>query len=313
LINQKYLSGISIIICSYNGGKVLPLTLRSITDLELPKSIPTELILVDNNSTDNTPEIASMEWSRYNSPIDFKIVKQENPGLMNARSKGVFSATYDLIVFCDDDNSLHKDYLVKAWQIMNINRNIGALGGQGFAISDVEIPNWFKEVSGSYACGKQRANSGYCTERRYLWGAGLVSTKKILKKIMSTPMKLSGRRGNELLAGDDSEICLRIILEGKELYYDENLKYNHFIEANRLSLDYLSKMNKGLAKGSVIFPLYEYKIQKLRNSRIKFYWICFKDLMLILLIKAKIIKPLKRNLFNVFSYIHKDYLKKGPS
>jgi len=304
--NHNY-NGISIIICTYNGEKTLPLTLRSIAKLELPKNIPTELILVNNNSSDNTSEIVLNEWNLYDSCISFKLVNELNPGKMNAVFTGVYSASYDLIVFCDDDNLLYRDYLLKALDIMSNNNDVGALGGQGFAISDVELPNWFHEVSNSYACGRQRNRSGYCTDRRYLWGAGMVSSKKLLKKVMSTPMKCLGRNGNELSSGEDTEICLKIILLGKELYFCEDLKYDHFIEARRLSLDYFNKMREGFVMASINNYSYEFEIQKLMNPGVKFYWACIKDLILILMIKFKIIKPLERKLFNIFFLYKKGF------
>ena len=79
--------GVSVIICCYNSAWIIQRTLESLKTQRFRFSIPYEIVLVDNKCTDNTVAIA--EDTMENGEIDFKIVRENKPGLANARRKGI--------------------------------------------------------------------------------------------------------------------------------------------------------------------------------------------------------------------------------
>src|SRR5262245_41018784 len=107
------LQGVSVIVCCYNSADRLPETLKHIAMQNVPDSILWEVIIVNNNSTDETEKVAISEWSRYHLSVPFKVVNESKPGLNFARKKGVENAGFSLLLFCDDDNWLDEDYLAK--------------------------------------------------------------------------------------------------------------------------------------------------------------------------------------------------------
>ena len=144
---------------------------------------------------------------------------------------------------------------------MKSNVSIGALGGSSFVVSDMEIPSWFAANSGNYAVGYQSSESNLTcvSQRGYLWGAGLIVRASILRKCFNSKVEfqLTGRKGNSLLSGDDSEMCAWILLAGYELFYTKDLVFGHYMPQSRLTLNYLYKMKNGHRKS------YKY---------ISFYW-----------------------------------------
>jgi glycosyltransferase involved in cell wall biosynthesis len=240
--------GISIIICCYNSALRLPETIRHIAAQQVAHSW--EVIVVDNASTDNTTTIAKSEWEKHQlTCTGFNIIKQDIPGLNFARQMGVQQARYEYIIFCDDDNWLSDNYLQIAWEVMQSNKLVGATGGQCLPQTDDNTyPDWFDTYKDKYAMGQQAATSGDVTDRGYLWGAGLVSTKTILNKCFNSgyPSLLTDRLGNTLSSGGDAEMCCRIILCGYRLHYDDRLILKHFIPADRLTLNYLKKLVAGI-------------------------------------------------------------------
>lgn len=289
---NKGIDGISIIICCYNSAKRLPQTLGHIAKQTLPNNVSAEIVLVDNASTDNSSEIATLEWKKYDSKIKLRIVEEKKPGLIHARIKGLEESKYEILIFCDDDNWLLKDYLLNAWEIINKNTKIGALGGEGFPVSNISFPHWFEDKKGSYACGKQWHTNGICTQRMYLWGAGLVTRRSIMKKVFSQqhPMLLTGRKEGILLAGDDNEICRRILMLGFDLYYSNALKFKHFIEERRLNIDYCNKMIEGIKISNEIVRFYSYVYIKNKYTWMKFISIIFIHTIISLLNKARLTK-----------------------
>jgi glycosyltransferase involved in cell wall biosynthesis len=257
-------SGVTIIMCCYNSAKLLPATLKHIAQQKKQPYIDWELIIVNNNSTDDTTQVARQEWDKYAlKDVKLSVIDEPQPGLSYARKKGVETASFEYIIFCDDDNWLSSDYLQTAFSILKDNPKIGILGGRSEAIADVSFPDWWNQYISGYAVGKQAAETGYVQSRNYLWGAGLVSRKSLLLKVFhkNYPSYLLGRKGGELSSGEDVEICARIILMGYLLYYDETLVLRHYITERRLTVVYRDKMFEGHRKGVDVLKPYHDIIQ----------------------------------------------------
>ena len=92
---------VSVIVCSYNGGRTLARCLESLAKINYPNY---EVILVDDGSTDNTPEIAAQfPGVRY--------IRQTNHGLSHARNTGAAAAKGDVFAYTDSDCMADPDWL----------------------------------------------------------------------------------------------------------------------------------------------------------------------------------------------------------
>ena len=93
---------ISIVVCCYNRGHLIPQTL----DSALAQSYePFEIIVIDDGSTDSTPQVISSYGDRI------RCVRQENQGIAVARTNGCKAAKGELIAFLDDDDLMPADRL----------------------------------------------------------------------------------------------------------------------------------------------------------------------------------------------------------
>jgi glycosyltransferase involved in cell wall biosynthesis len=242
---------VSVVICCYNSISRLPQTLKHLSLQEFNIGLIWEIVIVDNNSTDNTGEIATQIWKSLNSQVSLRVVHEDSPGLSNARIKGVFVAEGEIIVFCDDDNWLDPNYLFTAYNIMSTNKSIGVLGGQSRAVSEYEIPTWFYTYYQYFACGVQGLNSGDVTYRKWLWGAGMVLRRQVMIEFYSIlKNKLTGRVGLSFSSGEDVEICYWHILAGFKLWYSNDLCLFHFMPQSRLDLDKAQIQFEGQSKSS---------------------------------------------------------------
>ncbi|WP_210116253.1 glycosyltransferase [Hymenobacter fodinae] len=244
-------TGVSIIVCCYNSVPRLPATLRHLAGQIVSKHIPWEVVVVNNNSSDDTASVANKEWEKYNIPVPFKVVEESTPGLSHAREAGMRNSTQELIIFCDDDNWLEPDYVQNAVDIMAANHSIGILGGLNTPIADVEIPSWFHNFSDGYACGPQAAQDGPVDPNRlYITGAGMVIRRKIFAELDAFGFKsqMLDRKGEELSSGGDTELCFATAILGYELYYSSKLRLFHYMDEKRLTWSYLIKLYKGHMK-----------------------------------------------------------------
>lgn len=254
------MTSISVAICSFNGAIRLPRVLDSVASQVLLYHIDYDVIFVDNNSTDNSSCVVEDYWSRLKTNIALKIVHEKRQGLCYAREAAVCNCVADFIVFCDDDNWLDPEYLHHVHLIMESNSLIGALGGASVAATEAIPPTWFSTEACNYAVGSQAKSNTLVdvTNRGYLWGAGLALRTKILKRCFSQGVRplLTGRSGNVLLAGDDSEICAWSVIAGYKLYFSPMLKFTHFMPETRLTVDNLNKMKMGFRASSPYLKAY---------------------------------------------------------
>ncbi|NJN42539.1 MAG: hypothetical protein HC811_10250, partial [Flammeovirgaceae bacterium] len=166
-----------------------------------------------------------------------------------------------VLIFCDDDNWLHQDYIQTSFEIVNANSSIGALGGMGIATSDQDLPSWFDEHAHCYACFRQGERDGELgSPLSTLFGAGLVVRKEVfnsLKKLGFKPI-LSDRIENKLSSGGDTELSYAIRLLGLKLMYSGKLSFQHYITPSRLSYTYLYGLVASLSYCSGDLIMYRY-------------------------------------------------------
>lgn len=286
---DKTINGISVILCCYNSAKRLPETLAHLARQQFINGLDWELILVNNNSTDNTALLAEQIWSSLGSPTFLKIVEEVKAGLSHAREKGIQVAKYDVLLWCDDDNWLCDSYMETAYTIINDNPSIGALGGWCEPAFEIEKPEWFDAQAKYFAVSKQGRQSGEITNKKgCVYGAGMVLRKShwLLLKEQGFEHLLTDRVGKQLSSGGDTEYCYALRLIGYKIWYDERLYFQHFMTSERLSLNYVSRIRRAMITSN--FTLWPYlDVLKCRpRSRFDFMKEAFKDLPRLLLRKT---------------------------
>lgn len=280
---------LSVIICCYNSRERIGHTIMHLAKQIILNNIRWELVIVDNNCTDETTEFVKNKWNELTSNcIPLNIYYEQQPGLLYARMKGVSVAKGEILVFCDDDNWLSSNYINDAYNIMIEKNDIGALGGQSVAISDIALPNWWEEFCNGYAVGKQNSITGYVNKRGYLWGAGIVTRKKLFLQAFNSdfPSILTGRKANKLSSGDDAEFCARLLLMNYNLYYSDKLFFNHYIPINRLTEEYRNNIFNGHKDAFKILKYYYYVINNDNRSIWKKGYGMAKSLFLFLVKKV---------------------------
>lgn len=258
---------VSIVVCCFNSANRLKKTLEHLA-FQITKKVNCELIIVDNNSTDNTAEMALKTCQLLQMPHSFKIINEPKKGLSFARQTGIYNASGKYILFCDDDNWLQENYLEISFQFMENNLRIGVLGGNGIAVSSIELPNWFSTYQSNYAVGVQNIESGIINFRRYVWGSGMmVRTSDLLNMYDAGFVSLlTDRKGDDLSSGGDSEICSWFLIIGKDLYYNEQLIFKHFIEPQRLTKEYFERLKIGMSLSVNVLSRYNIVIDYLNKK-----------------------------------------------
>lgn len=103
---------VSVIICTWNNSRRLAITLDSLVSrLEVPDGLSWELVLVNNNCTDDTDEVVQ----RYLDKLPLVYVHEPKQGLSQARNAGLRVASGELLIFTDDDVKPVPSWLASYW------------------------------------------------------------------------------------------------------------------------------------------------------------------------------------------------------
>lgn len=245
---REFHRGISVVLCTHNGASNLPETLRHLAAQQVPDDLPWEVVFVDNASTDKSVEVAQAEWDRFPELNEkFVCLQEAQPGKYFALQTAMRYARYEYFVICDDDNWLKPDYLRKVAEILDARPEVGAVGGRGIPVTkgNVPLPDWFDQYQEGYAVGPQAPDTGDVTYKGHLWGAGMGSRTSLYRPMYAKyPSFLLELHDASVMSTEDSEYCLRLVLRGYRLYYDDTLVYSHLIPAGKLIPSFIKKLYK---------------------------------------------------------------------
>lgn len=248
----------SVIICSHNPCvEKLERVMSALKEQTVPVT-KWELLLIDNASECSLASSIDLGWHPNG-----RHVHEGKIGLTNARLRAIVEAQSDTLIFVDDDNVLSGNYIKHTLDILGREPKLGAIGGKSLP-EFVDRPDpWFFETGihlGLRDLGDE-AKVEYWTDnkdqqnetnRRYPFfapiGAGLVIRKQAAavyaKKVVNNRGRLSlGRTGNQLTSGEDNDIVLTLLENGWGVGYFPQLSLTHIIPPNRLSRQYLSRLN----------------------------------------------------------------------
>lgn len=136
-INIEMEEMISVVLCTYNGGKLLEDCIKSILNQNYRNF---ELLCVDGMSEDKTPQIIN-EFSKRDTRVKFILNKERlAEGKGKGKSLGYELAKGKVIAFIDQDNILQdKDLFLKASKELKNSFIVGVLGGLTHDYSDTPV------------------------------------------------------------------------------------------------------------------------------------------------------------------------------
>src|SRR5690349_5231481 len=99
---------VSVCICTYNRCQTLRSALESVLGQEAD-GVRFEVIVVDNNSTDDTKQVVESFVRRGHSNLRYSFEGRQ--GLSHARNAGIAVARSPLVAFTDDDIRVAPDWV----------------------------------------------------------------------------------------------------------------------------------------------------------------------------------------------------------
>lgn len=199
---------IAAVIPLYNGARFIEEAIGSVLAQTFP---PNEIIVVDDGSQDEGPEIVA----RYKQ---IKLVRKANGGQSSARNFGVRHATSDLIAFLDQDDiwyPAHLEYLVKPFQKSHprplgwVYSNLDEMDAQGRTVH--------RSLLHFLGAQHPKRSLGECLARdMYILPSASLISRAAFERVGGFDERLSGY--------EDDDLFLRLFCAGYDhVFIDESL------------------------------------------------------------------------------------------
>lgn len=231
---------ITVIIAAYNRGNILGECLNSLLSQTISnKSF--NVIIIDNNSTDNTQEILST-FSR-NWP-QLKIITECKQGAGHARNTALDIVTTEWVACLDSDGKAHPDWIEKI--ISEIEKNsFDAFGGPYYAWHFFgPPPQWFPPEFGTY---EAQQSYGLLQGDSYIPGGNCAFKLATAKAVGGFPTDIGGMTGGKCLYGEETLMFNRMREAGFRLGYVPDMKIDHCVLPYKYS--FFWQMKSYLARG----------------------------------------------------------------
>lgn len=200
-----------------------------------------EIIVVDDGSTDNTPEVAA----KYGDRIRY--IRKPNGGLPAARNTGIKAATYPLIGFLDADDQWKPEFLARAVEVFTRGEEAyGLVASQATYVDEHGQPFELKSL---------------------VWHVhGRLDHRDILLKTRFSPSAVVARKSaleeaglfdETLRSSEDRDMWIRtaarypVFLIPERLVYIRRHRHSMSRNAARMKLNILTVLGKAKAQGLV--------------------------------------------------------------
>jgi len=232
----------SIVIPTYNRARLLRETLASLRGLAIPPGSELEIVIIENNCTDATPQVVE-EFSKE-STVPVRRVIETRQGLGFARNRAIEEAKYEHLIYFDDDVEVNSKWLfgyLEALQLFDADCVVGPVFPKlEGALPPYVTPRIIASLSSVYSQKGPSMILLPATIAHEVPGCNFAVQKAVAREVQGFDSTL-GRRGHCLLAGEDFEFGQRLVRAGKRVVYHPECSIRHVITEEKLSKSYLRR------------------------------------------------------------------------
>ncbi len=186
-----------------------------------------EILVVDNNSRDETRAVAQQFCNHYANVRYYLELRQ---GLSYARNSGFQKARGEYVAYIDDDCKAPKHWLCVAKDIIE-RLAPDVFGGPSYSFYNSRKPLWYKDSYSSHEPYKEARilNGKECIN---IYGMNMVIRTKLLQALGGFDPDL-GMCGEKIAYGEEAAL-LKLIgsaLPDQLVYYDPNLYVYHLVQS----------------------------------------------------------------------------------
>ena len=230
---------VTVILCTYNRSQSLGRALASVAISKMPDDVIWEVLVIDNNSSDDTRAVVAEFAKHY--PHIFRYVFEPKPGKSNALNRGIRETNADVLAFMDDDVQVEADWLDKLTQVFSDSSYSGS-GGRIVPESAFRSPVWM-ETSARYSLAPLAMfdlGPVACELREPPFGTNMAFRREMFSRYGEFRRDLGPQPGSEIRS-EDTEFGERVLRGGERLWYQPAALVHHSVSPSRLRQAYFLK------------------------------------------------------------------------
>jgi glycosyltransferase involved in cell wall biosynthesis len=215
---------VSVILCTVNRAAHLKATLESLAGVEVPGDLSTEIVVVDNGSTDGSAEVARL--ARL-PKMQIRVVHEPERGLSRARNRGLTEAKGSALLFIDDDVRPDRGWLAGMAEPILSGRADAVAGAVAIA-PHLERP-WMTDRHRAWLAATVRLDFSSPTN---LIGANMAVSRDAFDRVGPFDPELGA---GALGFGEESLLVLQLLDAGCRIAGAPGARVTHYLEESRLA------------------------------------------------------------------------------
>jgi glycosyltransferase involved in cell wall biosynthesis len=237
---------VTVSVCTRNRVRYLDVCLSSL-EAQHPPIGGLEILVVDNGSSDTTPEHLR-RW-RDDGP-DRRVIAEPHVGLAHARNAALEHASGDVVLFLDDDAVAPSAWAGLLAGAVRDRPDVVAAGGPVLLHLPRDLPrwatptvhHWWSETAhGAIAQPYPPALGPY--------GTNMAVRRNAARAVGGFPGAF-GRRGRSLLSGEETELWRSLREHGGVLWYEPRAAVHHRVLDGRVSRRWIAR--RAVAQGRTV-------------------------------------------------------------
>ena len=262
---------LTAIICTYNRARYVGKLLESIAANDLAKT-EYELLLVDNNCTDNTREVCEA-FAAAHPDVIFRYTTEPEQGLSAAKNRGIKEAKGDIIVYIDDDALVDPWYLRTYAEWFATHPETMACGGPIEPLYETSEPDWMTPYTKALLTAWM--NYGEKVREyprgRYPGGGNAAYRKEVFEQVGGFNTAL-GRKGGNLMGSEEKNIFDKMHTLNMQILYLPEPVLHHCIPQAKLEKPYFDRLTlqMGISERQRTLAISKFKyIKRLFSEAVK--------------------------------------------
>jgi glucosyl-dolichyl phosphate glucuronosyltransferase len=238
----KPIPAISIVLPTYNRSANLQRTLTSVLAQRTSRSY--EVIVVDNNSTDNTREVVDRAMGRG---VPVRYVLERNQGVSYARNAGIGTARAPLIGFIDDDVWVNEDWIETICRTFEEHPGVDCIGGKVLPAWEGVPPAWLTRDHWAPVALLDLGETSLAINAEHpvcLLSANLACRREIFDRVGSFGAELQ-RVQDGIGSMEDHEWLLRFWAAGRQAMYVPDMRAVTDVPLRRMTREYHRRWHSG--------------------------------------------------------------------
>ena len=244
---------VSVVICTHDRARLLDGALAALAAQDTPPGLGWEMVVVDNNSRDDTPAVVERRAPGF--PVRLRRVFEARQGLSLARNTGVAAVAGRIVAFTDDDGRPAPDWLaavVRAFEEWTAD----IVGGRILLEWPGPVPAWLERERGLHRIlGRLEIDYAHTITAGagppQIWGTNMAFRRAVLVASAGFDPR-RGLVGDKLYRGEETALIAGLIQAGRRAVFDPRLVVRHDVRPERMRRGYFRRYFRDLGEQQAI-------------------------------------------------------------